>query len=55
MKILKIWLITTLILLSGYSSACTSKQNLQDDLEFNGERAYQDIEYQLNLGPRVPG
>ena len=55
MKIFKIWLITTLILLSGYSSACTSKQDLQDDPEFNGERAYQDIEYQLNLGPRVPG
>ncbi|MFC1922861.1 M28 family peptidase [Chloroflexota bacterium] len=28
---------------------------MQDDLEFSGEKAYQDIEYQLNLGPRVPG
>ncbi|MES0361170.1 MAG: M28 family peptidase [Anaerolineales bacterium] len=28
---------------------------MQDDPEFNGERAYQDIEDQLNFGPRVPG
>ena len=55
MKILKRLLLITLILLSGYSSACTSKLDMQDDPEFNGERAYQDIEYQLNLGPRVPG
>ena len=55
MRIFRIWLLITLTLLSGYSSACTSNQNSQDDPEINGERAYQDIKFQLDLGPRVPG
>jgi len=40
------------ILLTG----CSVEKNEQKGLtEFNGERAYQDIEYQLSFGPRIPG
>ena len=56
MKILRNSLILcTLIFISWYSTACSSNQETQDVPEFNGERAYQDIKFQLNLGPRVPG
>ncbi len=37
-------------------SGCQPLKNAQKDLaEFNADRAYQDVEYQLSLGPRIPG
>ena len=56
MKSLRISLLfITLILLSWYSIACSAKQETHDTSEFNEERAYQDIKFQLGLGPRTPG
>ena len=48
-------LLITIILIPWYSTACSSNHETRDAQEFNGESAYQDIEYQLSLGPRVPG
>ena len=36
-------------------SACNSSSPSTDPMEFDGERAFQDLEYQLSLGPRVLG
>lgn len=36
-------------------SACSSSPSSPELNEFNGERAFQDIEYQMSLGPRVLG
>jgi len=37
-------------------SGCQPVKNAQKDIEeFNADRAFQDIEYQLSLGPRIPG
>jgi Zn-dependent M28 family amino/carboxypeptidase len=44
-------LVTLLIVIS----ACNSSSNSPEPKEFNGERAFQDIEYQLSLGPRILG
>jgi len=52
-KSIKILLILTLILII---SGCNRLKTHQKDLpEFNAERAYRDIKYQLTLGPRIPG
>jgi Zn-dependent M28 family amino/carboxypeptidase len=56
MKTLKtILLLFTFILISGYSTACSTNREAQDFAEFNGESAYQDVKFQTSLGPRVPG
>jgi Zn-dependent M28 family amino/carboxypeptidase len=36
-------------------SACNSMLNSNEPIEFNGERAFEDLEYQVSLGPRVIG
>jgi glutaminyl-peptide cyclotransferase len=36
-------------------TSCSPNQQLKNSEEFNGERAYQDIKVQVDLGPRVPG
>jgi glutaminyl-peptide cyclotransferase len=46
-----IFLITILVLISLFSVWLYKKHST----EFNSERAYQDIEYQLSLGPRTMG
>jgi Zn-dependent M28 family amino/carboxypeptidase len=43
------------VLILAFSVACSSNKESPNIEEFNGERAYQDIEYQVDLGPRVPG
>jgi glutaminyl-peptide cyclotransferase len=35
--------------------ACTSPSSTTEIPNFNGDRAFQDLEYQVNLGPRVVG
>ncbi len=49
-------LILTLVVVLASLSGCQTLKKSQKDLPlFNGERAYGDIEYQLSLGPRIPG
>ena len=48
-------LLITFILILAYIIACSPNQELLNETVFDGERAYQDIQYQLSLGPRVPG
>ena len=56
MKTLKnILLLFTFILISGYSTACSTNREAQDVAEFNGDSAYKDVKFQISLGPRVPG
>ena len=43
----------TLLLI--FFSTLTGCSNLTNTNEFSGERALQDVEYQVNLGPRIPG
>ena len=44
-----------LIILANLSGCQPLKKAQKDLVEFNADRAYQDIEYQLSLGPRIPG
>lgn len=39
----------------GLSGCQTLKISERDLPKFNAERAYRDVEYQLSLGPRIPG
>ena len=45
----------TLIILANLSGCQPLKKAQKDLVEFNADRAYQDVEYQLSLGPRIPG
>ena len=45
-----------LILVTLGPSGCqVLKKSTHDDYRFNGERAYEDVIYQVALGPRIPG
>ncbi len=44
-----------LIILANLSGCQPLKKAQKDLVEFNADRAYQDVEYQLSLGPRIPG
>lgn len=44
-----------IIILVGLSGCQTLKKSQKDTTAFNAERAYRDVEYQLSLGPRIPG
>lgn len=44
-----------LIILANLSGCQPLKKAQKDKVEFNADRAYQDVEYQLSLGPRIPG
>jgi len=45
-----------ILIVLGNLSGCQPLKKAQKDLiEFNADRAYQDVEYQLSLGPRIPG
>lgn len=44
-----------LIVLANLSGCQPLKKAQKDLVEFNADRAYQDVEYQLSLGPRIPG
>lgn len=46
-----LWLLLIAILFSA--TACSSSTT--ESLEFDGDRAFKDLEYQVNLGPRVLG
>jgi glutaminyl-peptide cyclotransferase len=48
-------LIIITLLASGCSINFINPLNYYSKLEFNRERAYRDVEYQVSLGPRVPG
>ena len=40
----------------GLFSSITTSDNINSNYdEFNGQRAFRDVEYQVSLGPRVPG
>jgi len=47
-----IWLV---LITLGASGCLNFNQNVPDDYYFNGERAYRDVIYQVELGPRIPG
>jgi glutaminyl-peptide cyclotransferase len=49
-----IYLTIALVLITLLITCITRLPN-QESGNFNGERAYKDIEYQLSLGPRIPG
>lgn len=51
-RTITLWLI--LITLAAYGCQDLSQSGL-DDHYFNGERAYEDVIYQVSLGPRIPG
>ena len=44
-----------LIIIANLSGCQPLKKAQKDLVEFNADRAYQDVEYQLSLGPRIPG
>jgi len=44
-----------LIVVANLSGCQPLKKAQKDLVEFNADRAYQDVEYQLSLGPRIPG
>src|SRR4030042_3914232 len=49
-------LVITWILASGNSSKVMNVMGMsQPEIEFDALRAYQDIEFQVALGPRIPG
>lgn len=55
-KPIKQLLITaTITFLVGLAGCQVFKMNQKEFTGFNAERAYQDVEYQLSLGPRIPG
>jgi glutaminyl-peptide cyclotransferase len=52
----RFFLISVMLIVLANLSGCKVLKKAQKDLaEFNADRAYQDIEYQLSLGPRIPG
>ncbi len=54
LKYYKVWVMFGLVLLS--MTACKEiKSSLKSDQDFSGERAYQDVIFQVDLGPRIPG
>ena len=44
-----------LVLLIVLLNACSLPSEPSNDFEFRGDRAYEDVEFQISLGPRVPG
>ncbi|MCD4803309.1 MAG: M28 family peptidase [Anaerolineales bacterium] len=55
---LKLFLLTCLIILFTviFSAGCSEYNEIEKEIPgFNGERAYSDVEYQVSLGPRIPG
>ncbi|MCD6426430.1 MAG: M28 family peptidase [Anaerolineales bacterium] len=50
-----ILLIAIMTIVVGLSGCQTLKISERDLPIFNAERAYRDVEYQLTLGPRIPG
>jgi len=44
-----------LILIFLIAGCLSSNQGTDPDQVFNGQRAYQDVQYQVSLGPRIPG
>lgn len=49
-------LFSMLLITLGVLSGCQVLNKSQKDITvFNAERAYRDVEYQLSLGPRIPG
>ncbi|HDD60976.1 MAG: hypothetical protein DRI65_03755 [Chloroflexota bacterium] len=51
----QILLIAIMTIVVGLSGCQTLKMSQRDLPIFNAERAYRDVEYQLTLGPRIPG
>ena len=48
--------ISVILIVLANLSGCKSLKKAQKDIaEFNANRAYLDVEYQLSLGPRIPG
>jgi len=55
-NITNFFLITSLVLvLAGLYGCQTLIMDKKDVGGFNGEKAFRDVEYQLSLGPRIPG
>jgi glutaminyl-peptide cyclotransferase len=50
-----IQILILMVVLASLSGCQALKKSQKDMPLFNGERAYGDIEYQLSLGPRIPG
>jgi Zn-dependent M28 family amino/carboxypeptidase len=54
----KIFLLTYLFILvtAIFSAGCSEYNETENEIPgFDGERAYSDVEYQVSLGPRIPG
>lgn len=47
------WLVGICLIL--ISAACSTSNSVNESPQFNGDRAFQDLEYQVNLGARVLG
>lgn len=48
-------LLLLIVVFSSFISACTSQVPNSDPQEFDSDRSFQDLEYQVGLGPRVMG
>ena len=48
-------LLLLIVVFTSIISACTSQVPKSDTQEFDSARAFQDLEYQVDLGPRVVG
>jgi Zn-dependent M28 family amino/carboxypeptidase len=55
MKKLTISHYITLLILLILIAGCSNVSHTQEPITFDGERAFQDLEYQLTLGPRILG
>ncbi len=54
----KLFLLTCLIILFTviFSAGCSENNKTEKEIpDFDGERAYNDVKYQVSLGPRIPG
>ncbi len=54
----KLFLLTCLIILGAviFSAGCSENNKTEKEIpDFNSERAYSDVKYQVSLGPRIPG
>jgi hypothetical protein len=49
------FLLLLIVFFSSIISACTSQVPNSDPQEFDSDRSFQDLEYQVDLGPRVMG
>src|SRR3989304_8055423 len=47
-----ILIMTAIVIIGSYS---INNQRQRNPIMFDGQRAYQDIQYQVDLGPRTPG